>query len=142
MATSFKDLSQDDRKVTRTLLHESIPITGALLKGTYATSSAGRGVNIKTFEHGMFQSVYDYPYASSSANHIFDLTCGFSTSGDTVSGSATVATAKKVNVMMVSQVQPCVETCTPPAALQYGKGGVKGCGRRSRPRGRRGAPQT
>ena len=98
MATSFKDLSQDDRKVTRTLLHESIPITGTLLEGTYATSSSGRGLNIKTFEHGMFQSVYDYPYASSSANHIFDLTCGFSTAGDTVSGSTTVANAKKKNI--------------------------------------------
>ena len=26
----------------------------------------------------MFQSVYDYPYLSSSANHIFDLTFGTS----------------------------------------------------------------
>ena len=35
----------------------------------------------------MFQSVYDYPYLSSSANHIFDMTLGYSsTSG--ISGSA------------------------------------------------------
>ena len=98
MATSFKDLTQDDRKVTRTLLHEAIPITGTLLSGTYATSSAGREVNIKTFEHGMFQSVYDYPFASSSANHIVDLTVGFSTAGNSLSSSATSQVEKKVNI--------------------------------------------
>lgn len=101
MATSFKDLSQDDKKVTRTLLHESIPITGTLLSGTYAVQGTpSRGVNIKTFEHGMFQSVYDYPYASSSANHIFDLTCGFSTTvgSPSQSGSATSQVSKKVNI--------------------------------------------
>lgn len=98
MATSFKDLTQDDRRVTRTLLHESIPVTGTLLSGTYATSSAGREVNVKTFQHGMFQSVYDYPYASSSANHILDLTCGFSTAGSSLSASATTQVDKKVNI--------------------------------------------
>jgi hypothetical protein len=78
-AISFKTLTSDDRTTSRTLLHESIPITGTLISGTYATASGtDRGLNIKTFSHGMFQSVYDYPYASSSANHIFDITCGFS----------------------------------------------------------------
>lgn len=102
MATSFKDLSQDDKTVTRTMLHESIPITGTLLSGTYAVqgNDPEREANIKVFEHGMFQAVYDYPYASSSANHIFDLTCGFSTAvgGSSQSGSATVQVAKKVNI--------------------------------------------
>ena len=100
MATSFKDLSQDDRTVTRTLLHESIPITGTLVSGTYAVQGDDpqREANIKVFEHGMFQAVYDYPYASSSANHIFDLTCGFSSKGTTVSGSATSQKDKKLNI--------------------------------------------
>ena len=55
---------------TKTLLHEAIPMTGAIYKfgtGSYI------GENIKNFSHGQFQSVYDYPYLSSSANHIFDL---------------------------------------------------------------------
>ena len=101
MATSFKDITQDDRKVTRTMLHESIPITGTLMSGTYAvTGTPQRGVNIKTFGHGMFQSVYDYPYASSSANHILDLTFGCSTSGHTCSGSTAQHSQvdKKVNI--------------------------------------------
>jgi hypothetical protein len=82
-------------------LHENIPITGTLLSGTYNTDSAGREVNVKVFSHGMFQSVYDYPYASSSANHILDLAAGFSTDASSVSSSATAAAAqapKKVNI--------------------------------------------
>ena len=55
---------------TRTLLHEAIPLTGTIVSGTYGTN------NIKNYAHGMFQSVYDYPYLSSSANHIFDITVG------------------------------------------------------------------
>ena len=49
----------------------------------------------------MFQSVYDYPYQSSSANHIFDITVGVSTSTGSLSGSTpgiTSQLSKKVNV--------------------------------------------
>lgn len=99
MANSFfKPLTSADRTQSRTLLHENIPITGTLVSGTYATNSSGREVNIKTFSHGMFQSVYDYPYASSSANHILDLSVGFSTNAASLSSSATSQTAKKVNI--------------------------------------------
>ena len=69
-----------DVTTTRTLLHEVIPLTGTIVSGTYSDN------NIKNYTHGMFQSVYDYPYLSSSANHIFDITCGFNTSA-TVTGS-------------------------------------------------------
>lgn len=104
MAISFKTLTQKDRTQSRTLLHESIPITGTLVSGTYnLQSNLLREDNIKTFSHGMFQSVYDYPYASSSANHIFDISAGFS-STHTGSLSASAATntisqvSKKVNI--------------------------------------------
>mgnify|MGYP000093577859 CR=1 FL=1 len=102
--TFFKTFSSSDRTTTRTLLHEAIPITGTLVSGTYAQVGVPqRNANIKTYSHGMFQSVYDYPYLSSSANHIFDVTCGFSTNVDagsqtSVSGTATVQVAKKVNI--------------------------------------------
>jgi len=43
----------------------------------------------------MFQSVYDYPYLSSSANHIFDLTVGYATS---ISSSSNTQNAKKLNL--------------------------------------------
>jgi hypothetical protein len=92
MANSFKQLETGrDSVVTRNLLHEAIPITGSIVSGTYADE------NIKNFSHGMFQSVYDYPYLSSSANHIFDLTCGYpATSG--LSGAASTQNAKKINI--------------------------------------------
>ena len=76
MAKTFKSLLGDDAANTRTLLHEAIPITGTIVSGTY--SSAHVANNIKTFSHGMFTSVYDYPFLSSSANHIFDITYGHS----------------------------------------------------------------
>ena len=96
MADSFKPLGQDSIKETRTLLHESIPITGTLVYGTYnASGDPERGENIKVYSHGMFQSVYDYPYVSSSANHIFDITAGFSTATGSLSGSAILQKDKK-----------------------------------------------
>ena len=89
--TSFKALSTEDAVLTRNLLHEAIPVTGSIVSGTYADE------NIKTYSHGMFESVYDYPYLSSSANHILDLTCGYgATSG--LSGATNSQNAKKINV--------------------------------------------
>lgn len=75
MASTFKTFVSDDIANTRTLLHEAIPITGSIVNGTTYTT-AGEETNVKTYGHGMFQSVYDYPYTSSSANHIFDITYG------------------------------------------------------------------
>tara|TARA_Y100001973_G_C5203064_1_gene339315 strand:- start:2006 stop:3550 length:1545 start_codon:yes stop_codon:yes gene_type:complete len=94
MASTFKNLSPDDKISTKTLLHEAIPITGTIVSGTYADN------NIKNFSHGMFQSVYDYPYLSSSANHIFDISTGFANSS-ALSASTTDAAAqraKKINI--------------------------------------------
>lgn len=89
--SSFKALTAEDAVLTRNLLHEAIPITGSIVSGTYSDE------NIKTYSHGMFESVYDYPYLSSSANHILDLTCGYSaTSG--LSGAANSQNAKKINI--------------------------------------------
>ena len=104
MATTFfKPLTEKDRTSSRTLLHEAIPITGTLIAKTaiagYTTNASGRELNIKTFSHGMFQSVYDYPYLSSSANHIFDLTAGISAQSSSfyLAGTTTQKT-KKANV--------------------------------------------
>jgi len=91
MATTFKTLNAKDVISTRNLLHEAIPITGQIVSGTYADE------NIKNFSHGIFQSVYDYPYLSSSANHIFDLTAGY-TSVSGLSGAASSQNDKKINI--------------------------------------------
>ena len=87
MATTFKTFLNSDIVTTKTLLHEAVPITGALVSGTYnRDGSLATELNIKNYSHGMFQSVYDYPYLSSSANHIFDVTAGYST-GSVLSGN-------------------------------------------------------
>ena len=89
MAGSFKELGSNDIVSTRTLLHEAIPLTGTIVSGTYSD------LNIKNYSHGMFQSVYDYPYLSSSANHIFDITIGASpNSGLTITSQR----SKKQNI--------------------------------------------
>ena len=95
MAKTFKSLLGDDVTNTRTLLHEAIPITGTIVSGTY--SSAGAANNVKKFSHGMFQSVYDYPFLSSSANHIFDITYGHSSDASS-SLAAMSQNAKKMNI--------------------------------------------
>jgi len=92
--TTLKSLNNSDVAHTRTLLHEAIPVTGTIISGTY------KDENIKNYAHGMFQSVYDYPYLSSSANHIFDITTGISTASPLYSDITTVngQQSKKRNI--------------------------------------------
>jgi len=96
MGSTFKIINKGKDIISRsTLLHEAIPITGSLISGTYVVSDTDE--NIKNFSHGMFQSVYDYPYLSSSANSLFDITCGYS-SISSLSSSTNTQNAKKINM--------------------------------------------
>jgi len=97
MATIYKSFASSDAVQTRTLLHESVPITGSILSGTYNIGQSTTEENIKDYSHGMFQSVYDYPYLSSSANHIMDITFGYS-NNSTLSGATNEQNAKKINI--------------------------------------------
>ena len=92
MATVFKTFLNDDIATTRTLLHEAIPVHGGVLAGTYAEPSDPENSNVKNYPHKMFQSVYDYPFLRSSANHIFDLSVGLS-----------------ANSLLISQDDPSVQ---------------------------------
>jgi len=92
MATIYKPFLDSDISSTRTLLHESIPVTGSIVSGTYSEN------NIKNYSHNMFQSVYDYPYLSSSSNHIFDITCGYSAKSVLSGSTNAVAESKKLQV--------------------------------------------
>ena len=105
MASVFKTFLNNDITSTRTLLHEAIPITGSLVSGTYGgnTVALGSEPHIKTYTHGMFQSVYDYPYLSSSSNHIFDIAVGFG-SGSAYSGNAVVTSQHNKKHNMYSQM--------------------------------------
>jgi len=92
MATTYKNFNKDDMTTIRTILHESVPITGALIvSGAYSNN------NIKNFSHGLFQQVYDYPYLSSSANPIFDITVGYSNNSD-LSSSTNNQNSDKINI--------------------------------------------
>lgn len=92
MATTEKILDQThDIVSTKTLLHEAIPLTGTIVSGTYADN------NVKNYSHGMFQSVFDYPYLSSSANHVFDITMGYAASS-ALSNSSNSQNQKKINL--------------------------------------------
>lgn len=71
MANVFKPLTQDNISVVTNYVNANIPITGTLV-------SSSVNDNIKNYVHEMFQSVYDYNYASASANKLFDVTFGFS----------------------------------------------------------------
>ena len=114
MASTFKTFLSDDITTTRTLLHEAIPITGSIVNGnTYnevtegandTESGSEASTNIKTYGHGMFQSVYDYPYQSSSANHIFDITHGVSVDADTYDATDTFAAKRKNIYNQMAQV--------------------------------------
>jgi hypothetical protein len=92
MATTFKTFLNNDVISSRTLLNEALPLTGTIVSGTYGTN------NIKNYAHGMFQSVFDYPYLSSSANHIFDLTLGFSPSSVLNNQTSISQQSKKKNI--------------------------------------------
>lgn len=96
MATSFKTFTSNDIAQTKTLLHEAIPLTGAIASGTYGTHPDEE--NIKNYSHAMFQSVFDYPYLSSSANHVFDVSAGFSSDSSLSSSSPVTQQAKKINI--------------------------------------------
>ncbi len=91
MASTFKTFGTDDQTVTTTNLHEVIPITGTIVSGTYSDN------NIKNYAHSMFQSIYDYPYLSSSANHIVDITVGYS-ADSTLADPTQPQNTKKINI--------------------------------------------
>lgn len=103
MATTYKTILNEDRTTSRTLLHEAIPITGSILSGTYAEPGSA-GSSVKQFSHGMFHSVYDYPYLSSSANHIFDLTAAYHVTSTNATSSNSDYNKKKNIYNQMSQV--------------------------------------
>ena len=96
MALSYEPINRNtDVTNTKTMLHEVIPLTGTIVSGTYGTWP--NEDNIKNFTHGMFQSTYDYPYLSSSSNHIFDITLGYDESSP-LSGATSTQNSKKMAI--------------------------------------------
>ena len=96
MASTTKNIKAADILSTQTELYESIPITGSLIYGTYAEPTASAS-SIKTYTHGMFQTVYDYPHASASANQLFDLAVGLSSGSSTYTDATTGGNSNATN---------------------------------------------
>lgn len=86
---SYKFFAENDVQSAKEVLSEYIPITGTILSGAYGSWPSDTNVKKFTATHGLFESVYDYPYLSSSANHIFDLTAGVRSGSYTVVSGAT-----------------------------------------------------
>lgn len=116
MATVYKTFLNDDVISRRTLLHEAIPITGSLVSGAYNET------NIKTFSHGRFESVYDYNWQSSSANHIFDITVGYSPKSGLSASSNTTEQSQKIQ-MYNQMAQILVGHDTTGSILEFDKDG-------------------
>lgn len=78
-------------------VREQISVTGSVISGTYPEPGVA-GSNIKDATTGMFQSVYDYPHLSQSAQVAFDITYGVRTGGqfaaNVVSGTVRDTQAK------------------------------------------------
>lgn len=105
MSSIYKTFTSSDKTSTRTLLHEAIPLTGTIVSGTYVdTASPPNPTNVKTYAHGMFQSVYDYPFLSSSANHIFDISVGTAAASSLAVTTAAQATKKDNIYNQMAQV--------------------------------------
>ncbi len=101
MANAYKDIGTNDVTNTKTLIHEAIPMTGTLISGTYGAAPythLGSERNIKNYSHGIFQSSFDYPHLSSSANHIFDITFGYSAKSAFSGTTNRVQQDKKINI--------------------------------------------
>jgi hypothetical protein len=69
---STKTFLNNDITTTKTLINQAVTVTGSILSGTYAADS-----NVKPIPNGLGLKLYDFPYLSSSANFLFDLTVGF-----------------------------------------------------------------
>jgi hypothetical protein len=90
----FKTLQQNDIGDSKASLHEQIPVTGTIISGTYGTFPSES--NVKFFSTGDHIDVYDYPYASSSANFMFSMTAG--RSSDSTGAAANNQATLKNNI--------------------------------------------
>ena len=94
---SYKFFSTNDMQSAKESLSEYIPITGTILSGSFGSWPDDTNIKKFTATHGLFESVFDYPYLSSSANHIFDITVGLSPNSS-LSSSANNQNSKKINI--------------------------------------------
>ena len=105
MASKFS--TNIETMYTKDFVKESLVVTGSVISGTYPSHESTLS-NIKNDTLGYYQTVYDYPHLSQSANPLFDVTWGWRSGGvlgdkgrwgtltnpDPVSGTTTDVLAK------------------------------------------------
>jgi hypothetical protein len=89
----FKSFLSSDLVTSKTILSEQIPISGSLCSASYGTYP--NETNVKNYTHSFFQKIFDYPYLSSSANSLFDISVGYSNTS-ALSNSSNVQNDKKI----------------------------------------------
>jgi len=90
MAVFRKTLQPSDLQTRKTRQYEAVFITGSIISGTYGGAAISRSaeLQIKQYNHGKYESVFDFPHLSSSANHLFDISVGVWPAGDFATGSS------------------------------------------------------
>ena len=78
MATKFS--TKIDKTNTKDFVFETLSITGSVVSGTYPEPAESNS-NIKDATSALYQTVFDYPYLSQSANQLFDITFGIRDGG-------------------------------------------------------------
>ncbi len=86
MATKFS--TKIETTSTKDYIRETLSVTGSVISGTYPEPGTA-GSNIFQPSSGMYQTVYDYPHLSQSANQVFDITYGVRTGGTFASNVVT-----------------------------------------------------
>lgn len=96
MASKFS--TNIETQHTKDFVKESLTITGSVISGTYPDHVSTLS-NIKNDTLGYYQTVYDYPHLSQSANPLFDITWGWRDGGAIGDKGrwATVSTANPVS---------------------------------------------
>lgn len=95
MPSNFKYITSDKFSSLTTPVYEAISLSGSIISGTVAGSTY-TDLNIKNYSHQRWQSVYDYPYLSSTANHVVDIHVGYANSS-LLSGASNIQNADKIN---------------------------------------------
>jgi hypothetical protein len=90
--TVFKNFTAGEINVAQGLVSEVVPITGTIFSGTYPPPALPDS-NVVYYTHAMWESVYDFPASSASANQVVDLTFGVNVDGPFGTTTVTGATA-------------------------------------------------
>jgi len=98
--TVFKKFTAGEITVAQGLVSAVVPITGTIFSGTYPPPALVDS-NVVYYPHGMWETVYDFPATSASANQVVDLTLGVDPNGPfgstIVTGAGAVDAAYDLN---------------------------------------------